>query len=364
MPVLPALRVEQVPPRSSVSDDLEPIPPEEAIEFHLHKIREENADWTEVSQRSHFRAFLEWCQEEAGIDSMHELDGRDLFEFRVWRKQGGYSEGQDEDIAPKTLETALVAVRSLLRTCVEIEAVPEDLYNKVPIPDVSMADEVSDSKIVPERIPPIMEYLERYEYASRDHVQLLLIWHCGARTGGLRALDLRDLDLDSREPMIRFRHRPDTGTPLKNDLKSERSNRIGEDVARTLQDYIDGPRNEVVEEDDRRPLLTGDERLSTSAIRNATYRWTQPCAIGHECPHDRDPDTCDWTCRNQASKCPSSRSPHDWRKARVTKYRNDDVPRGIVSDRLDASEKVLDKHYDRASDRKRAKRRWQHIRRS
>jgi integrase len=295
---------------------------------------------------------------------MHELDGRDLFKFRVWRKEGGYSEGQDEHIAPKTLETALVAVRSLLRTCVEIEAVHEDLYTKVPIPDVPAADEVSDSKIAPERIPPILEYLERYEYASRDHVQLLLMWHCGARTGGLRALDLRDLELEGTDPIVRFKHRPDTGTPLKNDLLSERANRISEEVAITLQDYIDGPRNEVVEESGRRPLLTARGRLTATPIREATYRWTQPCAIGEECPHDRDPETCEWTARNQSSKCPSSRSPHDFRKARVTKYRNDDVPRGIVSDRLDASEKVLDKHYDRASQRKRAERRWNQIKRS
>jgi hypothetical protein len=44
---------------------------------------------------------------------------------------------------------------------VEIEAVHEDLYTKVPIPDVPAADEVSDSKITPERMPPILEYLER-----------------------------------------------------------------------------------------------------------------------------------------------------------------------------------------------------------
>jgi hypothetical protein len=104
--------------------------------------------------------------------------------------------------------------------------------------------------------------------------------------------------------------------------------------------------------------------LTATPIREATYRWTQPCAIGEECPQDRDPETCEWTARNQAAKCPSSRSPHDFRKARVTKYRNDDVPRGIVSDRLDASEKVLDKHYDRASQRKRANRRWNQIKRS
>jgi len=59
--------------------------------------------------------------------------------------------------------------------------------------------------------------------------------------------------------------------------------------------------------------------------------------------------------------CPSSRSPHDVRKGRVTKYRNDGVPRGVVADRLDCSEEILDKHYDRANEREKADRRWEFI---
>lgn len=61
---------------------------------------------------------------------------------------------------------------------------------------------------------------------------------------------------------------------------------------------------------------------------------------------------------DEMSKCPSSRSPHDARKTRVKKYRNDGVPRAAVSDRLDASEDILNKHYDRASKREKADRRW------
>ena len=61
------------------------------------------------------------------------------------------------------------------------------------------------------------------------------------------------------------------------------------------------------------------------------------------------------------STCPSSRSPHDVRKARVTKYRNDNVPRGIVAEEVDASERILDKHYDRASRRQKGSRRWEFI---
>lgn len=110
-------------------------------------------------------------------------------------------------------------------------------------------------------------------------------------------------------------------------------------------------------------LTTREGRTSTGTIRHIHYKVTRPCWIGEPCPHEKDPDTCEWTYYSEASKCPSSRSPHDVRKARVTKYRNDGVHRGIVSDELDASEQVLDKHYDRATERERADRRWRQINR-
>jgi integrase len=232
----------------------------------------------------------------------------------------------------------------------------------VPLPELSAGEEVSDSTITPERVPPVLDWLERYEYASRDHIIWLLIWHTGARLGAVRALDLRDLDLGDRKPMVEYVHRPDTGTPLKNDLKGERVNRINEHIATVFQDWIDGPRPDVTDMNGRSPFVTTNHgRASRGCVRDSFYRWTRPCMIGEECPHDEDPDICEFRPTSSMSSCPSARSPHDVRKARVTKYRNDGVPRGVVSDRLDASEKVLDKHYDRASKREKADRRWRMI---
>ena len=345
-----------------MSDDLVPISPTEAVELHLDAMKDDSAEWTQYGHKSHLRAFVEWCREEGGIDNMNDLNGRDLYQFRVWRRGGGYSKGRDGEIAPKTLHTALSTVRAFLRTCASVEAVPEDLYEKVPLPSLSPDDEVSESHLNPERAPTIMEYLNRFEYASRDYVVWTLIWHTGARLGGVRALDLHDCDLDARKPGLNFVHRPSTGTPLKNDRGGERFNRISDHVATVLRDYIDGPRVGVVDDHDRTPLVTTKRgRISPTAIRDAFYRWTRPCFVGQPCPHDEDPDTCEFVSFAKKSKCPSARSPHDVRKARVTKYRNDGVPRGVVSDRLDASEQVLDKHYDRASNREKADRRWRLI---
>ena len=346
-----------------MSDELQPVSPADAVELYLGSRKDDAAEWTITSHEARLRPFVEWCQVE-DVENLNDLDGRDLYQYRVWRREGGYSESEVAELAPATLETSLSTLRTFLQFAADIEAVHEDLYTKVPIPDLSNADEVSDSKMVPERAPPILEYVERYEYGSRDHVILLLMWHTGARIGGVRALDLQDCDLDEDTPGLNYVHRPDRGTPLKNDRKSERFNRISREVAQVIRDYIEGPREEKSDEHGRDPLITTTHgRASPTTVRETVYKWTRPCMVGEGCPHEREIEDCEATYYKQASKCPSSRSPHDWRKARVTKYRNDGVPRSVVSDRLDASEKILDKHYDRASKRKRAERRWREIKR-
>lgn len=345
-----------------MTDDLTSITPKEAVDLHLEAMQNDSAEWTRTSHKSHLRAFVEWCRQDGGIDDMNELSGRDLYQFRIWRRNGGYSRGQDEEIAPKTIHSALTTLRSFLRFCVQIEAVPSDFYEKVPLPDLSTADEVSDSTIDPARVPKILEYLNTYNYASRDHVVWSLVWHTGARLGAVRALDLRDCRLDDEKPGLNFVHRAPS-TPLKNNIEGERFNRISQRVASTLQDYIDGPREDVEDDDGRSPLVTTKYgRISRTTVRNTFYRWSRPCKVGIVCPHDKEPDTCEFMKREKMSSCPSARSTHDVRKARVTKYRDDGVPRGVVSDRLDTSEDMIDKHYDRASKREKADRRWEFLR--
>ncbi|MDZ5811396.1 tyrosine-type recombinase/integrase [Halorubrum sp. AD140] len=341
-----------------MGDDLEPIPPERAVEMHLDRMKEDSAEWTRTTHRSELRPFVECCRQEGAIDNLNELTGRHLYEYRIWRREGGYSKGKVDELAKKTLHSNLSTLRSFLRFCGEIEAVPSDLYEKMPLVKLTRDDEVSDSYLRPERAADIVEYLSRYEYASRDHVVWALIWHTGARLGAVRSLDRQDLELEGNKPSIGFVHRPETGTPLKNDAASERVNRISRRVAQILQDYIDGPRTEVVDDYGRNPLVSTDAgRIAADTIRKAFYRWTRPCFVGKECPHDEDPDSCKFATFRHVSGCPSARSPHDARKARVTKYRNDGVPRGVVSDQLNASEDVLDKHYGRASEREKADRR-------
>jgi len=344
--------------------ELEPLEPDRAVDLYLESRADDASDWTLTSHESRLRPFLEWCDEEGNVRNMNELTGRDLYEYRVWRREGHYSGAEVDRLAVTTLKTALSTLRRFLRFCANVEAVHPDLYMKVPIPTVSDNEEVSDSKIVPERVSPILEYLERYHWASRDHLMMLLMWHTGGRISDLRAIDLDDLDLEGHKPGMSIKNRPETDTRLKNADGGERYNRLSEEVANIIQDYIDGPRVDKLDDYGREPLLTTTEgRTSAGTVRQTSYKVTRPCWIGEDCPHGKDPKTCEWNSYDQASKCPSTRSPHDWRKARVTKYRNDGIQRGVVSDRLDASERVLDKHYDRASEREKADRRWREIQR-
>lgn len=337
--------------------ELEPITPNKAVELYL-KGRDDMADETAEAQDYRLRAFIAWCDEE-GIANMNELTGRDMYEYRFWRSEGGYS---GEELATPTLRGDMATMRAFLRFCGEIDAVPPELWDKVTLPRTNGAD-VSDSTLAPERAIEILDYLERYKYASKLHVVFHLLWHTGCRVGELRALDIGDLDLDGDRPnadgpAIHFVHRPETDTPLKNQEGGERWNAISAHVANILDDYIEGPRVDVLDEHGRRPLIsTQHGRAAVSTCRTMLYKVTRPCWLGKTCPHDEDPDTCEATEHGLRSRCPSARSPHDVRSGRVTAHRLADKDRTLVSERMDASEDVLDKHYDRRSKRQKAEQR-------
>jgi len=342
-----------------MSTSLEPLAPNRAVQMYLDARHDELSKHTLNGQKYRLGAFVEWC-DSVGIENLNDLSGRDLYEFRIWRREG---RGDNRNpIAIVTLRGQLATLRSFLRFCSEIDAVPEDLFTKVSLPSVSGKEGVSDSTLEPDRIGPILDYLEKFHYATREHVTVLLLWHTGARAGAVRGLDVGDCDLDTTNPGLQFRHQPELDTPLKNKEKSERWNSISGYVAGVLSDYIQHHRQHETDEFGRSPLLTtAFGRPSVSTLRGTVYCYTRPCVIGEGCPHDRDPETCEAMDYNSASKCPSSRSPHDLRSGKVTLYRSSEVPREVVRDRLDASMDVLDRHYDRRSNREKAEQRRKYL---
>jgi len=347
-----------------VVTDLEPIEPHEAVEMFIDAMQDEHAEATRKTERTRLRAFVEFCDEEM-IENLNELSGRDLYKFRIWRR-----DGHSDDRGPVkavTLKGELATLRRFLRFCANIDAVPIEMYEQVTLPTMKNGEDVSDSTLSPERAIEIISYLEHAQPASRDHISLVLLWETGARTGAIRGLDLDDLDLDGSHPRlsgpaVHFVHRPEQGTPLKNQEKGTRWNRISEKTARYIEDYIEYHRHEVTDDYGREPLITSEYgRQVGNTFRRTLYRVTRPCWRGEECPHDRDPDDCEATYLDKASKCPSARSPHDVRSGKVTYYRREDVPRQVVEDRLNASQDILDRHYDRRTDREQAEQRSNYL---
>ncbi|MFB6155279.1 MAG: tyrosine-type recombinase/integrase [Haloferacaceae archaeon] len=318
---------------------LEPIEPAKAVTMYL---QERDGELSEASLQAHdyrLNHFTRWCDEE-GVTDMTSLTGRRLHEYRLWRQSDG-------DLAPPSLKTQMDTLRVFVRFCERIDAVPEGLHDKVQSPSLSDGENERDVMLEAESAKAILNRLSRFRYASRDHVVMTLLWRTGIRMGSLRSLDLSNYY--PRKGRLELEHDPDRDTPLKNGAEGERYVAIRPVTVEIVDDWIDHQRPERTDEYGRQPLITTTHgRISRTSIRDTVYRLTRPCDRGNECPHDRDPETCEATDdhRKQASKCPSSVSPHAVRRGSITHHLTQDVPEKVVSDRMNVSQEVLDKHYD------------------
>ncbi len=276
----------------------------------------------------------------------------------------------------------------MLEHAVDLNAVLPEVPEAMDVPELSKKERVNTETLPAQRALPILENLERYEYASREHVSFMLFWRTTMRLGAIYGLDLRDLYLeeedlerlrnqlledgftpavvedvvdDAETPFVFPRHRPETGTTLKNGYDGERVINISEDTAEVLRAYIRVNRNDIEDEHGRKPLLTskkGGGRLADSSIRNWMYILTQPCNWGGECPHDRDPEECVAREHGKGSKCPSARSPHKIRTGSYTWHRDRGWPRRDLEEKANTS---LDEVYDQPFDLTRGMSRRQHL---
>ncbi|RDZ44687.1 integrase [Haloferax sp. Atlit-10N] len=320
--------------------ELEPLSPNEGVQLYLTDRQAELAEQTLDSYRYKLTRFANWCASE-GIENLNELSGRNLLQFKQYRA---------EDLNPVSLKAQLDTLRTFIRFCESIDAVSPDLHNKILSPSLGQGDRERDVLVDPEQSQAVLDHVSRFQYASLHHTILTLLWRTGARSGTIRALDVDDYDRGNQR--IRAKHRD--GTPLKNQEKGERLIALSPDTCQVLNDYIDFNREKETEEAGRRPLLTTKfGRVSKSTIRETCYRWTHPCQYnGGHCPHGRSTDSCKALCgpEKAPSVCPSSRSPHAWRRGAITHHLTNDVPVEVVSDRMNVSPDVLEAHYDRRSE--------------
>ena len=109
-----------------------------------------------------------------------------------------------------------------------------------------------------------------------------------------------------------------------------------------------GHRLSKVDEHGGEPLFTvPGGRLSRQRAYKNNVAVTRPCVSTGECPHERKIKTCEAAQRKEkAPSCPSSASLHPVRKGAITNHINEGWPKEALSERVDVSVDVLEKHYD------------------
>ncbi|WP_200530890.1 site-specific integrase [Halorubrum sp. LN27] len=328
--------------------ELESIDPETALELYIAEKETSVADATVVSHKSRLSFLLRWC-EERNIENLNELTGRRLQEFRLWRRNVG-------DLTKVSEKTQMDTVRVFVKWLESIDAVEQNLHKKVLSPAITSQENSRDVMLETDDAEAMLAFLERYEYASINHVTATLLWHTMLRMGSVRALDVEDYDPE--EQSLRLRHRPSTDTPLKNKQEGERIIAVSGEVCLVLDDWIREQRPEVTDDHGRNPLLTTrNGRVAKTTLRTYCYQMTRPCEYGQECPHDRDTADCEALETGGASKCPSSVSPHPFRRGAITHYLQSDVPETVVGDRANVTSDVIDQHYDQRSQKEKMEQR-------
>jgi len=324
----------------TMTDKLEPIRPNRAVKMYLADRQPELSQATIYSHRSRLSHFTRLCEQE-GIEVMRTLSGLNLHEYRLWRREDG-------GINSVTEKTQMDTLRVFIRWCESVDAVPQNISEKVLSPSLSDGENERDEMVDPDVTQSILDYLAKFEYASVEYVTLLLMYRCLLRRGAIRAIDLGDAHPDEEDPYIEIHHRPENDTPLKNQGAAEREVGLKPETADVLQDYIEKTRHEVEDEHGREPLITTSQgRPQVQTVRATIYGVTRPCAVGNECPHNRDPKECEAARdRQQAYKSPSSKSPHPVRRGAITAWLRADIPDTVAGDRASTSPEVLDKHYD------------------
>ncbi|MFP4218433.1 MAG: site-specific integrase, partial [Salinarchaeum sp.] len=275
------------------------IDPMEAAERYLDHRKTEVAADTVRGNSTPIKMFARWMNR--NNKSFHQLNGLDLQQFYDHLKR------HDSDFAKTTLRNYMTAVRQFLLKLEDWDAAPPGIASKIHRPSLEKGERRREEELRPERAEKIVQYLEKYQYASRDHVIFLIFWRTGIRSGALHSLDLDHFQrLEEAGPVLRLHHRPDLGLPLKNGSDAERPVNLRESTAEVVEDYIEANRLESKDGHGNRPLITSQHgRYSKDQIRKTVQYWT--------CPKNTGIGSCsceEARIKEEAQKCEMSRSPH------------------------------------------------------
>jgi integrase len=147
----------------------------------------------------------------------------------------------------------MATLRVFIRWCESIDGVPVDLHTKVVSPELSAGEGIRDTRLQSESAEKVLARLEKYYYAELGHVTITLLWRTMMRRVSVIALDVDDYNAD--EQYLTVKHRPETGTQLKNGENGERFVALRDDTCTLLDDWLADRRPDVSDEHGREPLL-------------------------------------------------------------------------------------------------------------
>ena len=297
------------------------------------------------------RDFIEHCRN-AGVESTGDITRRHVADW-IDRRRG--------EVAPITVHNNAKDLRVFFKWLARRELVDWELHERMEIPAVPEAGDVNDDVLREGHAETVLDYLGTYHYASVYHALFYTMWHATCRVSGAISLDVSDFEPRPHDDnVLKFRNRNDSGTPLKNNSKSERNVTISDSLATVLNDYLASRRSPITEDSGREPLFTtDDQRMYRQRAYKNIVAFTRPCVCGNTCPHNREIDECEAAQRKQkAANCPSSLSTHPIRKGAITHHIYEGWPKEALAERADVSVSTLEKHYDfRTNERKRQNRR-------
>lgn len=327
---------------------LESKSPEKAVDWFLQKREREPAtsDKTIRNNRYNLKKFREWA-DETGFQDMRTMTATVADEYIGWV--------HDKDLAPMTTQNIVRTFRTLLQYG-EGRFIVDGTAEYVVVDPVDEEDEVRTDYITAETATDVLDYLYKYEYTSLRHMIFHLIWRTGARRGAIHGLDVNDWHPEDR--YLELRHRPKTGTTLKNKSKGERAVYVHDDrLAEALDNWVARGRANTTDEHGREPLLSTDSgRLHKTAISYNVAVATRPhyytnvepaeCPCVQEGGENEGEDRCLGTVNENAFKCGESIGPHALRRSAVTALLNRGNAKQDIGERVDMTTDIMDKHYN------------------
>ncbi|WP_279529426.1 tyrosine-type recombinase/integrase [Halospeciosus flavus] len=282
---------------------------------------------------------VQFCENQ-GIEAVGEINS---YVMETWVQKR-----ESEDISPATAHQSVKLARVFIKWCENAGLIEPGVYDRTRVPNVDESDMVSYETVPAHRANQILDYLSTYEYGTRQHVLFRLMWDTACRASGAVSLDLEDLHRDEEgDPALDFVDRKEKGTSLKNKEKSERRIQLTESLYDLLHEYINLRRHDVTDEYGRKPLFTTEHgRLTRQRAYKNAVAYTRPCVYTGECPAGKDIETCEFTKKKRAMSCPENTSLHPIRRGSITHHINKGIPKEIISERVDVSVEVLEKHYD------------------